>query len=135
MVSLCKGIKIPKSEFLNAIKIILDSTFFKFNNKIYKQNFGTSILLGYPLSPIIADIVMQDLEKRALEGFINEIPFYYTGTQKKNSQIQKSETHFPMYFDPQNPPLCYNRSNFPESSLSENLESEVSNSSDTLNRE
>jgi len=30
-----------------------------------------------PLSPIIADIVMQDLEKRALEGFINEIPFYY----------------------------------------------------------
>jgi len=72
---ICRGTNIPKSEFLNAIKIILDSTFFKFNNKIYKQNFGTP--MDSPLSPVIADIVMQDLEKRALEGFINEIPFYY----------------------------------------------------------
>jgi len=70
-----RGTKIPKSEFLNAIKIILDSTFFKFNNKIYKQNFGTP--MGSPLSPIIADIVMQDLEKKALEGLKKEIPFYY----------------------------------------------------------
>jgi len=33
--------------------------------------------MGSPLSPVVADIVMQNLEKRALEGFINEIPFYY----------------------------------------------------------
>jgi len=33
--------------------------------------------MGSPLSPVIADIVMQDLEKRALERFKNEIPFYY----------------------------------------------------------
>jgi len=72
---ICRSTKIPKSEFLNAIKIILDSTFFKFNNKIYKQNFGTS--MGSPLSPVIADIVMQDLKKRALKDFINKIPFYY----------------------------------------------------------
>jgi len=31
---ICRGTKIPKSEFLNAIKIILDSTFFKFNNNL-----------------------------------------------------------------------------------------------------
>jgi len=35
--------------------------------------------MSSPLLPVIADKVMQDLEKRfrPLEGFINEIPFYY----------------------------------------------------------
>jgi len=30
-----------------------------------------------PSSSVIADIVVQDLEKITLESFINEIPFYY----------------------------------------------------------
>jgi len=33
--------------------------------------------MGSPLSPIIADTVMQDLEKRTLEGLINEIRILY----------------------------------------------------------
>ena len=52
---------IPKEEFVVAVKFVLNSTFFIFNNKFYKQVFG--ILMGSPLSPIIADIVMQDLEE------------------------------------------------------------------------
>jgi len=52
-----KGTKIPKTEFINAIKIILDSTYFRFNNMIYKQKFDTP--MGSPLSPVI-DIVMQE---------------------------------------------------------------------------
>jgi len=86
---ICRGTKIPKSEFLNARKIILDSIFFKFNNKIYKQNFGTP--KGSPLSPVIADIVMQDLEKRALEGFINKIPFYYRRRHFNGSSLPKNK--------------------------------------------
>jgi len=46
-----------------------------FNNKIYKQKFGTP--MGSPLSPMIVDIVMQDLEKRVLETFNFNISFYY----------------------------------------------------------
>ena len=38
----------------------MDSTYFKFDNKYYKQIFGT--LMGSPISPIIADIVLPDLE-------------------------------------------------------------------------
>jgi len=34
--------------------------------------------MGSPLSPIIADIVMQDLERVVLETFDFDIPFYYT---------------------------------------------------------
>jgi len=33
--------------------------------------------MGSPLSPIIADIVMQDLERVVLETFDFDIPFYY----------------------------------------------------------
>jgi len=66
---------IPKDEFLDAVRFVLESTFFSFDNQIYKQNYGTP--MGSPLSPIIADIVMQDLEREVLETFDFDIPFYY----------------------------------------------------------
>lgn len=53
--------KIPLNEFLKAIEFVLSSTFFSFDGKIYKQTFG--VPMGSPLSLIISDIVMQDLEK------------------------------------------------------------------------
>jgi len=66
---------IPLEEFLNATRLILDSTFFTFNHVNYKQIFGT--LMGFPLSPIISDIVLQDLETEALQLLPYEIPIYY----------------------------------------------------------
>lgn len=45
-------IKIPYSEFLLGLKLVLNSIFFCFNGTIYKQFFGTS--MGSPLSPICA---------------------------------------------------------------------------------
>jgi len=46
--------KITQEEFVNGIKLITNSTFFTFDNKFYKQIFGTPI--GSPLSPILADL-------------------------------------------------------------------------------
>jgi len=66
---------IPFEEFLNATRLILDSTFFTFNHISYKQIFGTP--MGSPLSPIISDIVLQDLEFEALKFLPFEIPIYY----------------------------------------------------------
>jgi hypothetical protein len=54
-----KNTNIPKEEFIIAVQFILTSTFFPFNNNIYKQTFG--VPMGSPLSSVIADIVMQDL--------------------------------------------------------------------------
>lgn len=45
-----------------------------FNNNIYKQKFDCPMDL--PLSPVIADIILQDLENRALETIGVELPFY-----------------------------------------------------------
>jgi len=62
-----RHIIIPKQKFLNAIKVVLNSIYFKFNDKIYKQTFGAPI--GSPLSPIVADLIMQDFESHTLKKF------------------------------------------------------------------
>lgn len=54
---------------------MLDFSFFVFNNIFYRQSIGTP--MGSPLSPIIADIVMQDLENRALSIINFTPPFYF----------------------------------------------------------
>jgi len=69
------GTAIPKNEFLLAIKLILESTFFSFNYTIYKQIFGTP--MGSPLSPIVADLVLQDLESSAIKRLPSHLPLYY----------------------------------------------------------
>ena len=66
--------EIPKSEFLIAIRLVLHSTYFTFNNTIYQQTYGTP--MGSPLSPIIADIVMQDIENNALCLLEIRLPFF-----------------------------------------------------------
>jgi len=57
-----------------AVKMVLDSTFFSFNSKIYKQKFGP---MGSPMSPIIAGLVMDDLETKALKILNFQLPLYY----------------------------------------------------------
>jgi len=56
---------IPLHEFKDTVKFVLNSTFFTFNNICYKQIYGTS--MGSPFSPVIADLVLQDLEISALK--------------------------------------------------------------------
>jgi len=70
-----EGTSISKEEFLMEVKMVLDSTFFSFNSKIYKQKFGTP--MGSPMSPIIADLVMDDLETKALKILNFQLPLYY----------------------------------------------------------
>jgi len=67
--------KITEKEFISAIKFVLSSTYFTFNNKIYKQTYGTP--MGSPLSPVIADVVMQDLETARLNRINFQLTFYF----------------------------------------------------------
>ena len=66
---------IPRDEFMIAIRFVLNSTFFTFNGICYQQTFGTP--MGSPLSPIVADITLQDLECRVLETLPFSFPFYF----------------------------------------------------------
>ena len=67
--------KLDEKEFLKGLDFIMNSTKFKFNGKFYKQKFGTPI--GSVISPMLAEIVMQDLERSVFErlGFV--LPFYF----------------------------------------------------------
>ena len=51
---------------MTLIKICLESTFFQYNEKLYKQILGTP--MGSPISVVIAEIVMQKIEKTILEN-------------------------------------------------------------------
>ena len=65
---------IPLHEFIKAIMIIINFTFFKFDKKIFRQIFGMP--MGSPLSPILANIVLQDLEQEIIIAN-NIISFFY----------------------------------------------------------
>ncbi|XP_072758707.1 uncharacterized protein [Anoplolepis gracilipes] len=67
--------EIPQTDFLACVKFVLNSTYFTFNQIIYQQLFGTP--MSSPLSPIIADIVLQDLESKALQSIKYTPPFYF----------------------------------------------------------
>jgi len=66
---------IPLQEFKSAVKFVLNSTFFTFNNVCYKQIFSTP--MGFSLSPVIADPVLQDLEISAIKNLPFYLLFYY----------------------------------------------------------
>ena len=57
--AISKKTEIPLDEFLIAFRIVLNSTVFIFNKKIYKQIFGTP--MGSPLSPVVANIIYAGL--------------------------------------------------------------------------
>lgn len=58
-----------KQEIQDIIKFIFDSSYFKFQDKFYKQNAGTA--MGNPASPVMADFVMDYIIEQALA----KIPF------------------------------------------------------------
>jgi len=70
MVLHLKHTTLPKNKF------VLHSTFFLFNNKYYKQTFRAP--MGSPLFPIIADLVLQQLEALIIYNLPVKFIFYFT---------------------------------------------------------
>ena len=52
----------------------MNSTYYKFDNKYYKQAYGTPMVS--PISPIFSDIVMQHLENIFFSKIDYDIPLY-----------------------------------------------------------
>jgi len=59
-----------------AVQFVLESIFFIFDGRIYKQNFGIyGHLWALPLSPVIIDIVMIDLEENMLDNLVFRLSY------------------------------------------------------------
>ena len=56
-----------KEEIIECLRICLQQNYFRFNNKFYIQKEG--LPMGSPLSPIIAEIFMNDFENKIIEEF------------------------------------------------------------------
>ena len=69
-----KFTKLPQNEFLKGLDVLMNSLFFKYDDKYYKQVNG--LPMGLSISPIIADIVIQDIEEHVLSKYKNYIVFY-----------------------------------------------------------
>lgn len=61
-------------ELKMAIEFIMSSTFFQFNSEIYQQISG--LPMGSPLAPILANLVMIDLEEFCLSKLNFNVPLY-----------------------------------------------------------
>ena len=67
-------LSLPTDDLMDLLNLCLTSTYFQYNGKHYKQLHGTA--MGSPVSVVVAEIVMQNIEERALATY-NE--HYHSG--------------------------------------------------------
>ena len=70
-----RTVSMPWNNFEEGLRLCLDSTDFNFNGTTYFQKRG--LPMGSPFSPVLADIVMDDLEKDRLLNLDFEVPVYF----------------------------------------------------------
>ena len=66
---------LPLNEFLNAVELTLNSTYFVHNENFFKQIEGCA--MGASISSVIAQLVLEDLEETVLKTLNFELPFFF----------------------------------------------------------
>ena len=55
------------NEIMSLIDLCLNATYFGFRGRFYQQVFGTA--MGSPVSVVVANLVMEDIEQQAISTF------------------------------------------------------------------
>ena len=74
---------------MELLNLCLTSTYFQYNGKHYKQLHGTA--MGSPVSVVVAEIVMQNIEKRALATYKRTLPLWLRYVDDTFTAIHKDE--------------------------------------------
>ena len=90
--------QLPTEDLMNLLHLCLTSTYFQYNGKHYKQLHGTA--LGSPVSVVVTEIVMQNIEDQALATYSQTVPLWLryvddtiTNTavhEKKNRRVPRT---------------------------------------------
>lgn len=72
---ICEHTNIPKNQFLQKLMLIFEYNVFKFNDQVYKQKYGTP--MGAPLSPVLADLIMELVEENCFQKINFPVQFFY----------------------------------------------------------
>ena len=74
---------------MDLLNLCLILTYFQYNGKHYKQLHGTAI--GWPVSVVVIEIVMQHMEKRALASCRQTIPLWLHYVDNTFTAVHKDE--------------------------------------------
>lgn len=66
--------QLTQQQFIDAIKLIIDKSYFQYGTNFYIQKFG--LAMGNAISGFLADIVMEDLERSVLPNMPFPISLY-----------------------------------------------------------
>ena len=58
------GMLMTAEEFGDLLHMVVDTTYFRFNGRIYKQTYGMA--RGLPLPPVLANLFMEEFEEKAI---------------------------------------------------------------------
>ena len=58
-------------DILLLLRLCLNTTYFKVNDKLYKQKQGTA--MGSPVSVVIANLFMEEVEQKAIQSFSHDV--------------------------------------------------------------
>ena len=80
---------VPTEDIMDLPNLCLTSTYFQYNGKHYKQLHGTA--MGSPFSVVVAEIVMQHVEERALATCRQMIPLWLRYVYDTFTAVHKDE--------------------------------------------
>ena len=87
---------LPTDDLMDLLHLCLTSTYFQYNGKHYKQLHGTA--MGSPVSVVVTEIVMQNIEEQALATYSETLPLWLryvddTITALHESKINEFHEH------------------------------------------
>ena len=93
---------------MDLLHLCLTSTYFQYNDKHYKQLHGTA--MGSPVSFVVAEIVMQNIEEQALATYSETLPLWLRYVDDTITAVHKNKIdEFHKHLDKQNTSIQFTK--------------------------
>ena len=99
---------LPTDDIMDLLNLCLTSTYFKYNGKHYKQLHGTA--MGSPVSVVVAEIVMQNIEEQALATYTRTVSLWLRYVDDTFTAVRKDGINdFHEHFNRQNADIQFTK--------------------------